>query len=87
MGQVGDAFDALLKYALGEKVALDAPRSPVEVDRPTLVVEFRVAMNLRRQVVEHRHRVTALQHGVDQMRADETGTAGDEDGFVHSAAP
>ena len=65
----------------------DALGAPVEVDRPTVVVELGIAVDLRRQVVEHRYRVAARQHGVDQVRADEAGTARDKDVFAHSAAP
>ena len=54
MRQVGDALDALLEHALVEKIAFDALGARVEIDWPALVIEFRVAMNLRGQAVEHR---------------------------------
>ncbi len=87
MSEVGYALDAFLEHALVEQIALDALRARVEIDRPTVVIDFGVAMNLRRQVVEHRHLVAARQHGVDQVGTDEAGTASDEDMLAHMVAP
>src|SRR4029077_131905 len=86
MSKVGYALDAPGENAVVEQVALDALGTRIEVDRPTVVSQLRVAVNLRRQVVEHRHLLAARQHGVDQVRTDEAGAASNEDVLAHSTA-
>jgi hypothetical protein len=87
MSQVGDTLNAFLEHALVEKIALDARCARVEIDWPPVVIEFRVAVNLRRQAVEHCHLVPALQQGVDQVRSDESRATGHQNMLSHSAAP
>lgn len=41
------------------------------------------AVDLRFEVIEDAHGVAGSQQGIDDVRADETGTAGDEDVFRH----
>src|SRR5882757_511373 len=87
MSQVGYALDALFEHAFVEKIAFDALCARVEIDRPPVVIEFGVAVNLRRQAVEHRHFVSPRQQGIDQVRTDESRATGYQSMLVHSATP
>src|SRR5262249_37631997 len=83
---MGHALDAAGEQPLVEEVTLDAPGAVVEIDRPALVIELAIAMDLRRQVVEHRHLVAARQQGIDQVRTDEARAAGPRCVLAHGAA-
>ena len=77
MNEVRYAGKALQKQ-LVHHVPLDPLRSRVEVDRPAVGVAFLVAVHLLEQIVEHGHFEAAGQEKIDEVRADESGPAGDE---------
>src|SRR5262245_11297156 len=81
------AVDAPGEQLLVEEVALDALGAAIEIDRPAVVIELGVAMDMWREVVENGHLVTTRQQGVDQMGADEARAASNQSMLFHSATP
>jgi hypothetical protein len=57
-----------------------------ELGIPTTMNRASVRMGLRLEIIENCHAVAATNQGVDQMRADEPGTAGDEHALSRSDA-
>src|SRR5215831_5308852 len=83
---MGHALDAAGEQSLVEEVTLDAPGAVVEIDWPAVVIALGIAMDLRRQVVEHRHRIAARQQGIDQVGADEARPTGHKRVFAQGVA-
>jgi hypothetical protein len=69
------------------QVRLDPPRAAVKVCRPAVGIAFFFCVNLRHQTIEDRHLVAARQEKIDEMGADESGSAGHKRVFTQGYSP